>query len=501
MTLLRKLLFCKPLSVLRPASFLTTASAVTVSFLLGALLCGSIANAQEKDKGENEETKAKVSGSIAHTSDFSKKNIEFTEIETSLYERVVPPQPPVPPNWADMNTEDRTSWWTVFQTTDEGKKFVADRDRLIKNASVFEVIYEDDGSFDVYDVPAGTYGMQGRIDNEIDGVLHAFEVFGKIVVEEGVEVVQLQPIPIEITPLYKSGQAAPELTVKSADESNIGFDSDQLKGKYVFLNFWSANDPDNGYQKQIQKMYEELNESQNVELLSIAVDDEPEKAVEAIAKNEFVGLQAFTNGWDHEAVTSYGVRSTPSGWLISPDGKIMMTQYEFYQAVKVKPSVAEVISDRITGKDKPTPAQPAPADAKGKPDLAEEVKAANRQNIQKLLNLITLYQRRTNKAVESEEALREWIKTSDNIAPNLKMMTIEIEKFDEYLVSERDGEKFDVRWGLLQERGAASEPYIFEKTGVDGERQVIWTSGGGITDVDAAEYEKLKERAFAQDDK
>jgi hypothetical protein len=33
-----------------------------------------------------------------------------------------------------------------------------------------------------------------------------------------------------------------------------------------------------------------------------------------------------------------------------------MTQHEFYQAVKIKPTITDVIRDRIEGKDKPTPA-------------------------------------------------------------------------------------------------------------------------------------------------
>jgi hypothetical protein len=128
--------------------------------------------------------------------------------------------------------------------------------------------------------------------------------------------------------------------------------------------------------------------------------------------------------------------------------------------------------------------------------LATDVNENNKTNIQKLLNLITLHQKRTNKAAESADMLREWLATSNNIDQNLELMGIDKEKLDEYLVSDRDGEPFDVRWGTFMARGGASEPYVFEKVGIEGIRQVMWTSGGGITEVDEEEYDKLRKGQF-----
>lgn len=133
-------------------------------------------------------------------------------------------------------------------------------------------------------------------------------------------------------------------------------------------------------------------------------------------------------------------------------------------------------------------------------DVAGRVGDKNKTNIQKLLNLITLHQKRTNKAADSPEMLREWLDIADNIAQNLELMDIDKDKLDDFLVSERDGEPFDVRWGTYQAMGAASEPYIFEKIGVEGLRQVIWT-GGKITEVDEDEYDKLRKGKFERSGK
>ena len=87
------------------------------------------------------------------------------------------------------------------------------------------------------------------------------------------------------------------------------------------------------------------------------MDENRRSAVKHIMKNQYkLGLHGFTNGREHETVDTYGVRSTPTGFLIGPDRTIAMSQYEFYNLTKVKDSLETVIDDRITGKDKPTPA-------------------------------------------------------------------------------------------------------------------------------------------------
>ena len=321
--------------------------------LVGASLLSS-AGAQTKTQDQKKRL-ASIRGKIAHTGDFSKANVQFSDIKTSLHQKVTPPPVPIPGQWPQMNVEDRQLWLKAFQESDQGKKFFEDRQKLIRDAKVFEVVFDDSGEFVVFDVPEGTYGLQGRVDKEVDGVTHAFEAFAEIVVGKDIEVVNLKPIPIVTTPLFKQGQPAPAITVDGQDGS-LTFDDERFKGKHIFLNFWYSGDPDNGYQKQVYEMYEKLKEKNSLELISIAIDSDRKNAVNAIKQKKLSGAHGFSDGWEHKIVESYGVRSTPSGWLISPDRKIMMTQHEFFQAIRVTPSIEEVIGGRIEGKDKPTPA-------------------------------------------------------------------------------------------------------------------------------------------------
>ena len=325
---------------------------------------------QETAAKKNDNEFAVVRGQISHAGEVSKANVSFDEIKAVMNQRVMPPPVPFPAQWQAMNAEDRKQWVEVFQNSDEGKRFVQQRDKMLKEAKSFEVIFDEDGEFAVYDVPPGTFGLQGRIDKEIDGIMHAFEVFAKIEVEADVQVVQLKPIPIVTTPLYKRGQAAPAISVKSIDgEKTINFDVPEFDGKYVFLNFWFSGDPDRNYQKQIQKMAADLKDSHSLALLSISIDTDRERALAAIKEGEFTGVNGIAGGWEHPIIDAYAVRSTPSGWLLTPDRKIHMTQHEFYQALRVKQSMTDVIRDRIDGKDKPTLAE--------RSDKGSEPKAAD----------------------------------------------------------------------------------------------------------------------------
>ena len=178
---------------------------------------------------------------------------------------------------------------------------------------------------------------------------------------------------VEVTPLMKSKQATPPISVKSHDDKyDLNMDMKAFKGKYVFLNFWiSASPACLQEQNMIQEMYKELQKEfpDEFELFSINVDEVRKKAIDFIKKNRIGGGRfGFTDGVEHRTLFDFGIRSYPSYWLIGKDGKILMSQYEVAQAMRVKPTMAQIVSDRINGKDAPTPA------TQGEPTKAEPKK-------------------------------------------------------------------------------------------------------------------------------
>ena len=299
---------------------------------------------------------AVVRGRIAFERGESKK-IPYTDLEVKLRERVEVPPVPVPRDFEKGTPEQKKKWIEAFEKSAPGKKFIAQREKLIEDAKVFDVLIEKNGAFVVYDVPAGVYGIQARLDKEIKGTTYAYEVFGEISVSPKVDEVPLSPILIEITPLLKQDQTAPAIKV-STYNNKAELTLDTFKDKFVFVNFWSTENPDIEIQKQVQKMYSDLKEKYPIKLLSICIDEKRKAAVQFIIKKKLKeGSHGFTDGWEDATVDAYGVRSTPSFWLIAPDRKIKMTQYNFGQIFSSDDrTLTEIVSDRIEGKDTPTPA-------------------------------------------------------------------------------------------------------------------------------------------------
>ncbi|QEG21659.1 TlpA family protein disulfide reductase [Mariniblastus fucicola] len=347
----------RTLPILSVSSFVL--AAVFALFQFG-VACPADAQVKKKDNRY-----ATVQGVIENDSRKAFR-VSYDEIKTSLRKIVIPKEPPFPSNWEKMKEEERREWLTQFYQSERGKKFLKDREKLLNDAPSFEVKYNDEGDFVVYDVPPGDYGLQGRIDKEIKGIKYGFEVFARIKVLDDVDQIKLQPIPVTITPLFQTGQPAPPLDLVTSKNEKLHFDLDAYKDHYIFLNFMNSTDMTPGYQQQVQDMYKAIGKSHKLKLVSVVIDEDKTKAIKWLLKKKFTeGSYGFTNGWEHDTIEAYGVRSTPSGWLISPDAdrKILMSQHEFFRLARIKNSITEIVRDRIDGKDTPTLAAP-PEDGK-----------------------------------------------------------------------------------------------------------------------------------------
>ena len=353
--------------------------------MIGAVALPSTGHAQSKQKAKQKEKSQQIrgkrpvrgqklvvlSGRIDQSENAEKFQVNVKEIKTTLNQQVTLARAPFPRDWDRYPPKNKLEWIKRFEASRRGKAFLAKNKKIIDDAPAFNLRFNSEGEFIVYDVPPGVYGLQGRVDNEIKGVNYAFEVFAEIKVNGQFDEVTLDPIPVVVTPILTSGMKAPKISVSTHNgKSKLGFKNLQSKKgkpdpKHVFLNFWSTEDfvekgkPD--YQQTVQDAIKELNaDGYKVGLLSICLDDDRASAVRHVMKKELrKGLHGFTSGWDHKTVESFGVRSTPSGWLLDMDNKIIMSQHEFYNVTKFKDSLATVIKDRMDGKDAPTPADQA----------------------------------------------------------------------------------------------------------------------------------------------
>jgi hypothetical protein len=121
------------------------------------------------------------------------------------------------------------------------------------------------------------------------------------------------------------------------------------------------------------------------------------------------------------------------------------------------------------------------------PDSA--IAAVNELNIQRLANLYFAYQMKHEwHGPPDEQAFKLFLRGYN--PDKLTRIGIDPNAIDEVFVSERDGEPFKIRYGVLGSAMGSSEPVIFEAKGVSGRRNVGFLNMVQ-READDAEYNDL----------
>ena len=284
-------------------------------------------------------------------------NLDMTKIKGKLREYVELPPPKYPAGYEKWTPQELVKWQDEFAATDAGKKIIERNQKLLDAANSFDIQVERNGSFVIYDVPAGEYAIQGRYDRKIGELNYAYEIFGKLSVGKKVDEMTLGTIPIEVTPQYQRGMPAPPLKVANYnDKTNL--ELPMFKGKLLMLNFWSAASPIAAKeQKAVQDALEKIPADQKFNVLSINIDKDRKKALKLLSSNKLLqGSHGFTLGPTNPTLFNYGIRGVPSYWLIDGEGNVLINQYEFATMMQSKDSIEAVIMDRLNNNDAPTPA-------------------------------------------------------------------------------------------------------------------------------------------------
>lgn len=119
------------------------------------------------------------------------------------------------------------------------------------------------------------------------------------------------------------------------------------------------------------------------------------------------------------------------------------------------------------------------------------MQAANDSNAKRLSNLYLMIQMKSAPKFEGPKDEAEFKATiKETPSETLSPMGVSASDVDSLFVSERDGEPFEIRYGLKGSPYGSSDPVIFEKTGVDGKRTVAFLNVSA-REVDADEYQQL----------
>ncbi len=186
-------------------------------------------------------------------------------------------------------------------------------------AQHFEIKIENDGNFVVYDVPPGRYGLRGRFDRKIGERTYAFEVFGQVDVKKEVDELLLDPIMIMATPLIRTGENTPDVSVETFNGKRT-LTNVYLKHRYVLVNFWAeASPPSVELLPKIQEMFAKLKSTySNFELLSMNIDKDRKTALQFVVDHNLKGWHGYAGDWEHDTVTGFGVRTFPHCFCWAP---------------------------------------------------------------------------------------------------------------------------------------------------------------------------------------
>ncbi|MFM7206750.1 MAG: hypothetical protein ACKO4T_08785 [Planctomycetaceae bacterium] len=117
------------------------------------------------------------------------------------------------------------------------------------------------------------------------------------------------------------------------------------------------------------------------------------------------------------------------------------------------------------------------------------IAANNDTNVKRLGTLYGFFHLRNElRGPRDEDEFRAFIRGQD---PNrLALAGIAIESLDALFVSERDGQRFRIRYGIDTRVRGPALPVVFEQVGRDGRRQVGFT-GGAVEELDTAAADAL----------
>jgi len=113
--------------------------------------------------------------------------------------------------------------------------------------------------------------------------------------------------------------AGPTLT-----DGNVAFDLDSLRGKAVLVYYWASWNLNSIQDFAKLKSLLDTYGSKGLELVSVNLDDSPQRAKDFLQKNPAPGTHLYqAGGMEGRMATDYGIMMTPHLFLVGKDGKML----------------------------------------------------------------------------------------------------------------------------------------------------------------------------------
>ena len=134
----------------------------------------------------------------------------------------------------------------------------------------------------------------------------------------------------------------------------------------------------------------------------------------------------------------------------------------------------------------------------GRSEKETALAAVNKTNMDRVINLYLRYQMQNRwDGPADEQAFREYIGQLSKTV--LEPMGVDPNAMDELFTSERDGQAFEIRYGVQGNSRGTHEAIVFESVGIAGKRMVGFTSSTHTEIVDETEYDGLLSGSLKHD--
>jgi hypothetical protein len=242
---------------------------------------------------------------------------------------VVFEEPPMPFLVRLLPMERQQQWMQNWLKTDDGKVYMANRQKQMAGLGRYPLPIGADGLFRVDDVPAGHYEISISLQH-IDPQRGYGQQIGMGGAEFTVpempggrsdEPLQIDPVDVVSMEKYKVGDTVYDLTMRTPDGKDLKISD--FHGKYLLLDFYRSLDASTPSFKQI---YAEYPPDERLALLTIIPGMVPPGQTPGkIDDNPWHEASIVMQGQINWAVlnNNFGGQNPPGTWLIGPDGKIV----------------------------------------------------------------------------------------------------------------------------------------------------------------------------------
>ena len=251
---------------------------------------------------------------------------------------------PEPRMWVMLHNKDRSKFMEIwlqnkpmdFDATNvdfQNAKVTGSISQQLVEAA--KAVYED---FDKISEAELKKRQEEFIENHPNALISArmlYEVSGTWGQEETANYFELFPEEIQQSSLgkrilsYLNNDSVPQLGEKYTDFELPNANGEEKKlseliGKVTLLQFWASTcEPSKEQNRELKKLYRKY-KSDGLEIVAISRDTSNVDWLKSIKKDNLKRLHLSSlEGWEGPVFTNYGIRKTPSNYLINSEGNVI----------------------------------------------------------------------------------------------------------------------------------------------------------------------------------